>query len=74
MSKKIPFEGVTSTEIEFLVRRAALHWYWQWFAALVARWRLHWAIKRLRKLDDRTLADIGLRRDQLHAGHFRSET
>ena len=71
MSKKIPFEGLSNTEIEFLVRRDAFRWYREKFAALIARWRLHWTIKRLRKLDDRTLRDIGLRRDELHAGNFR---
>jgi uncharacterized protein YjiS (DUF1127 family) len=32
---------------------------------------LQWALRELRRLDDNQLADIGLRRDQLHAGHFR---
>jgi uncharacterized protein YjiS (DUF1127 family) len=73
MSKKIPFEGLSNTEIEFLVRRAAFRWYRQWFAALIERWQLHWTIKRLRKLDDRTLCDIGLRRDELHAANFRTK-
>ena len=75
MSKKVPFEGLSNTEIEHLVRRAAFRWYWQWIAAHVGRlvgwWRLQWALRELRRLDDNQLRDIGLRRDQLHAGHFR---
>ena len=71
MSKKIPFEGLSNTEIEFMVRRAAFRWWRERLSAIVARWRLYWAIKELRQLDDNQLADIGLRRDQLHAGHFR---
>lgn len=67
MSTKIPFEGLSNTEIEVLVRRVCVRWHWQWLAALLARWRLHLTLSRLRKLDDRQLADIGLQRDQLHA-------
>jgi uncharacterized protein YjiS (DUF1127 family) len=73
MNTKVPFEGITNAEIEVLVRRAALRWHRQWFAALIERWQLHWTIKRLRKLDDRTLRDIGLRRDELHAANFRTK-
>jgi uncharacterized protein YjiS (DUF1127 family) len=72
MPPRYPFEGLSNAEIEILVRRAYFRWRWQWLSAIVARWRWRLTLQRLRRLDDRQLADIGLRRDQLHAGHFRS--
>jgi uncharacterized protein YjiS (DUF1127 family) len=74
MDTRRKFEGLTNAEIEHLVRRACFRWHWQWFSAIVARWRWQLTLNRLRRLDDRQLADIGLRRDQLHTGHLRSET
>ncbi len=71
MDTKRPFEGLSNAEIEIVVRRAYWRWRWQWFSDIVARWRWRLTLNRLRKLDDRQLSDIGLRRDELHAGHFR---
>ena len=75
MDSERKFEGLTNAEIEHLVRRDCFHWHWQRLSAYVSRvaaWvRLQWALRELRRLDDNQLADIGLRRDQLHAGHFR---
>ena len=77
MNKKVPLEGLSNTEIEVLVRRAAFRWYRQRLSAqlnrLAAWWQLQWSLRELRRLDDNQLRDIGLRRDQLHAGHFRAE-
>lgn len=78
MDKRRRYEGLTNAEIEILVRRDYFRWIRQWLwmrlRRLAAWWQLQWALRTLRKLDDNQLADIGLRRDQLHAGHFRSET
>jgi uncharacterized protein YjiS (DUF1127 family) len=75
MDSERKFEGLTNAEIEYLVRRDCFRWHWQRLSAYVSRaaaWvRLQLALRELRKLDDNQLADIGLRRDQLHAGHFR---
>jgi uncharacterized protein YjiS (DUF1127 family) len=69
------YEGLTDTEIEILVRREYFRWIrnWLWIRLCrVAAWvQLQAALRKLRALDDNQLRDIGLRRDQLHAGHFR---
>jgi uncharacterized protein YjiS (DUF1127 family) len=71
MYTKQPFEGLSNAEIEILVRRAYFRWRWQWLSAIVARWRWQLTLARLRRLDDHQLADIGLRRDQVHGARLR---
>jgi uncharacterized protein YjiS (DUF1127 family) len=77
MDTKRRYEGLINVEIEILVRRDYFRWIRQWLwirlCSLAAWWKLQLALRKLRRLDDNQLADIGLRREQLHAGHFRSE-
>ncbi len=47
------------------VRLAGLDWIPPLFQALRQGWRLRRTIETLHALDDRTLADIGLRRDEI---------
>jgi uncharacterized protein YjiS (DUF1127 family) len=76
MDKRRRYDGLTNAEIEILVRRDHFRWRRQWLwtrlRRLAAWLRLQWALRELRRLDDNQLADIGLRRDQLHTRHFRS--